>query len=363
MAGLEEGVVISRLRALDLDAVSETVGALRHAAHELFEMSSDLARVVEQLPNYWRSDDATAAVETLRSCRDGLQRGATAVEDTGAALDRLALPVQEARSHLLLFDRALSDAYRDPESALTASDAQLHLDRAESLYHDTERMIRTILWELGDSAPVGPAPDALLPIVPRQSWWERLLIGSTGFYSWRKGRDGQFVGLDEDGQVVPAHRGHAYFVETKQGGIGGLFQSITRIGRRLKIGPGASLADLTRAFSDDIVKTWAWRPGHINRHIREWFNLPKGAPVTPWMHDEFLRKVSIAAARSGKVIPGRLAKKPTHAVLHFDLETKRFLVVHFHASGPRAGEFASAFIPKPSQLDELLRRAATVKGV
>ena len=363
MTGLDEGVVIGRLRSLDLAAASDAAGALRHAAHELFEMFSDLAQVIDQIPNYWRSDDATAALETLRSCRDGLERGATAVEETAAALDRLELPVHEARSHLLLFDRAVADAYRDPESALAAGDAKLHLERGETLYHDTERMIRAILWELGDSAPVGRPPDPLLPIIPRQSWWERLLVGSPGFYSWRKGPDGKLLGLDEDGQPVPAHQGRAHFAETKQGGFGGLFRSITRIGRRLKVGPGASLSDLTQAFSDDIVKAWAWRPGHINRHIREWFNLSDDAPIAPWMHDEFLRKVSMTAARSGKVIPGRLAKKPAHAVLHFDQETKRFLVVYFHASGPRAGEFASAYIPKPHQLDELLRRAATVKGV
>ena len=52
----------------------------------------------------------------------------------------------------------------------------------------------------------------------------------------------------------------------------------------------------------------------------------------------------------------------TYAMLHFDQATKRYLVVHFHAEGKYVNEFASAFIPTKTQVDALLRRAATVSG-
>ncbi|MGH9039596.1 MAG: hypothetical protein ACRDZ3_05140 [Acidimicrobiia bacterium] len=40
----------------------------------------------------------------------------------------------------------------------------------------------------------------------------------------------------------------------------------------------------------------------------------------------------------------------------------RYLVVHFHATGKYADDFASAFVPTKAQVDALLRRAASVKG-
>jgi hypothetical protein len=71
------------------------------------------------------------------------------------------------------------------------SDVKMHLNLAETIYHDAERLVRTLLWDLGDASPVGRAPDPLLPLTPRQSWWERLLVGTPGFFTWRRGPDGR----------------------------------------------------------------------------------------------------------------------------------------------------------------------------
>lgn len=75
----------------------------------------------------------------------------------------------------------------------------------------------------------------------------------------------------------------------------------------------------------------------------------------------YAERTAVAAARSGKMLAGSLKGQKTHAVLHFDQDAKRFLVVNFHAEGRYAGDFATAFAPTPHQIDELLRRAATVR--
>lgn len=295
--------------------------------------------------------------------RRDLIRVAEALTEMAGVLDHLGAAVQEARAELATFDRIMAEAYMGTAGSEAAEIARLHLERAEHTYHDAERRVRAILWELGDSAPVAPPPEPPLPIVPKPPWWRSVLFGSSGFYAWRRGKDGRLQGFDEDGMLVPAHRGHAGWVELKQGGFGGLWRLIPGIGKRLKVvGPTASLRQLTKTFADDIARCYGWRAAHIDRHIREWYGLREGAPVPAWMKAEFLNKVATAAARSGKVIPGRLGGEATHAVLHFDQVTKRFLVVHFHARGRYAGQFATAFRPTPAQVDALLRQAATVGG-
>jgi hypothetical protein len=116
----------------------------------------------------------------------------------------------------------------------------------------------------------------------------------------------------------------------------------------------------------DVVKgSYGWRDGHIDRHVREFYNLPKGADVPPYMKDEFAKVVQAAGANSGKVFrwtlppgEGETERQATYAIIYRDPNTKKWLAVQFYQSGPRAGEFATAFEPTPSQMNRMLQENA-----
>jgi hypothetical protein len=87
-----------------------------------------------------------------------------------------------------------------------------------------------------------------------------------------------------------------------------------------------------------VTSSHGWRPGHIERHIREYYNLPPGADVPPWMRTEFTRLVRDAGANSGKVFRWSTGDSPTNAIIYRDPTTKKWIAVQFHQTGPRAGE-------------------------
>jgi hypothetical protein len=353
--------LVRRLRTLDTPTLERTATTMGAARQPLSDAQRTIHGVVTNTQEVWSSRDRAAWVRLLDACVAKLVATERAVGEMAASLRQINLESAQARKELEVFDRLAADAYMGAPGSPNL-DVARYARAAADIYHAAERRVRLELWDLGDTAPVGEAPVPPLPLTPRPSRWESLLFGPSGFYEWSKGPDGRPMGVDEDGGRVPAHRGRPEFIEIRQLGIGGLLRRVPKIGRRLKVGPQASLKELTKAFADDIANSYGWRPRHIDRHIREWYHLGRKETIPGWMRTEFLQKTARAAASSGKVIPAHLAGEPTHALLHFDQSTKRYLVVHFHAGGKYADEFASAFAPSKAQVDALLRRAATVRG-
>ena len=359
---LPEGEAVRRLRTVDVDALERTAIVMSDAASQILDTAAKVRSLMADSAPHWQSTEHDGWAEQLASTDRRLIGAGDAFEEVSSLLNWLSAEALAARTELQVFDQMVTEAYVDPAQMGDLDGALRYAERAGDGYHRAEVRVRTRWWDLGDAAPLGAPPTPPLPVTPRRSWWQSLLGGPDGYYTWGPGPGGTATGVDEDGNTVPAQRGRPAYVEVKEMGIGGLLRRIPRLSRRLGVPVRGSLKQLTKAFADDIVRSYGWRAQHIDRHIREWYGLSRKAPVEPWMKSEFLDKVASTVARSGKVIPGSLSGQPTHAMLHFDQATKRYLVVHFHASGRYAGEFASAFRPTAQQVDELLRRAATVSG-
>jgi len=309
--------LVHRLRTLDTATLERTATTMDAAGQSLSDARRTIHGVVTNTQEVWSSRDREEWVHLLAACSAKLVAAERAVGEMAASLRQIKLESEQARTELAVFDRLAADAYMGAPGSPDVDIAR-YARAAADIYHAAECRVRLKLWDVGDTAPVGEAPVPPPPLTPRASRWQSLLFGPSGFYEWSKGPEGRPMGLDEDGRDVPAHRGRPEFIEIKQLGIGGLLRRVPKVGRRMKIGPRASLKELTKAFADDIATSRGWRPDHIRRHIREWYHLHKDAPVPGWMETEFLQKVARATASSGKVIPARLAGKPTYAVLHFD---------------------------------------------
>jgi hypothetical protein len=359
---LPEGEAIRRLRTVDVDTLQRTAIVMSEAASRILVTAAKVRRLRADSAAHWQSTEHVRWAEQLASADRRLTGAGDALEEVASLLNWLSTETLAARTELQIFDRMVAEAYVNPALMGDLDGALRYAERAGDGYHRAEVRVRTRWWDLGDAAPLNAPPTPPPPPPPRRARWQSLRGGPAGYYTWGPGPGGTATGVDEDGKTVPAHRGRPAYVEVKEMGIGGLLRRLPGLSRRLRVPVRGSLTEMTEAFADDIARSYGWRAKHIDRHIREWYGLSKNAPVEPWMKGEFLKKVAFAVARSGKVIPGSLSGQPTHAMLHFDQSTMRYLVVHFHASGRYAGEFASAFRPTAQQVDELLRRAATVSG-
>ena len=68
----------------------------------------------------------------------------------------------------------------------------------------------------------------------------------------------------------------------------------------------------------------------MDRHVREFYHLKKAAVTEPWQRAEFLRIISAAGAKQGKVFTWRVPSarggtQATYAVLYNDPGTKRWV--------------------------------------
>jgi hypothetical protein len=242
-------------------------------------------------------------------------------------------------------------------------------------FRTSEVRVRDAFWKWGEAAP-GKLPVPQLPPPAEQSWWESLLFGPGPEPSWltKDGDtwhgDGEPYGYDEEGNLVPAHRaaypGEWYKYQQSGLPVGQILKWLARGGRAA--GPAFRSADEAADAMMAIVKrSHGWRPEHIDRHIKEFYRLDPdpAVPAPQWARDEFVRMMRTAGAESGKVFrwslppeAGTNVRQSTYAILHRDPNTKQWLVMQFYQSGPRAGEFATAFKPTPSQLTRMLQENA-----
>lgn len=360
--GLEE--LVARIQAIDTGALTEVAGALETGARQVEFTCLRMRGIANDVygQEQWAGAAGSAWYDHLYQGASTLSQAEYALREMAGILRELVGEAERAKATLRQVGPLAAELYKNPTNLTAKARAEQLIESACNAYHSAEKRLRDRLWRLGDSANVGDPPLPPAPLQPKPSWWEWLL----GLYPevmwsfWPK--DGKPYGVNEDGELVPAHWGMPIPMEVQEMGIGGLLRVIPRLARRVKVTPGMTADDIAKQLADDIAGSYGWRPGHIDRHIREWYGLGKDEPVPAWMKAEFLHKVSTAAARSGKVIPSRLGGQDMHAVLHYDQATKRYLAVYYHASGKYAGEFATAFRPTPAQVDELLRRGATIKG-
>lgn len=373
-----EAIAASRLNHADGDGLIRAADGM-DAAYERFRNARGrVAGVRTDLVEEW--DSASG-----RTMLDYLETVDSALAQVGGALTIMA---EKLRAHGNLINTTrdslrdlLVEGYMDP---LSVSDSDI--DALLQAFLDSERALTGDLWTYGALAPGGiPLPEP--PPRPPGSW-KTFLFGDgypAGWY-WLDA-DGEYpdpddfdfgddfdpgsydpdnplYGYDEWGNLVPAYQAAMPVpMEIQEASVGsGLLKLL---GKAVKgAGVTSSGARAIAQNADDLAalirSSYGWRPGHIDRHIREWYRLADDAPVQPWMRDEFLEMVVQSGIRQGKVfqwsLRGESGAQSTYSVLRYT--NGRWLVSQYYANGSRAGEFATAFEPTARQLARMLQQAA-----
>lgn len=371
-------IVLSRLNHADGDGLIRAADAMDTAYDRYWNARGRVAGVRVDLIDQWDSASGRTMLDYLETV-DG------ALAEVGGALTIMA---DKLRAHGRLINTTrdnirdlLVKEYQQPLS-VSSSD----IDALLQGFLDSEKALTTDLWTYGALAP-GPIPLPEPPPRPPGNWKTFLFgdgypagwfwLGADGKtpdpddYNWGEDFDpGTFdpnnplYGYDEWGNLVPAYQaGMPVPIEVQEASVGGGLlrllglaakgARVTPSGARVIAQSGDDLANLVRG-------SYGWRPGHIDRHIREWYRLADDAPVQPWMRDEFLDMIVTAGTRQGKVfqwsLRGEAGMQPTYSVLRF--HNGRWMVSQYYTNGPRAGEFATAFEPTARQLARMLQQAA-----
>jgi uncharacterized protein YukE len=395
---LEES--LARLRTTDSAQLRRGAAALETTARVADAVSAGLDGVTAQAQTTWHG----AAADTFAEYEFSLRHRLSEVSSALAAIARVL------RSHAEATDEARVDAARgfDLAAALPPDllgslgsagspwQAEQHqqqridalglLHRAAATFQTSERATRATLWSVGEQAPYGIPLPVLPPPAPR-SGWQTALLGPADVQYWTAANgmrisvepDGPaphdvdttrfdptapLYGVDEDGNVVPAFMadpsvGRDPDEPLECGSSVGLLLGF--------IATGAKSAKNVTAATEDMAalirRSHGWRPEHMDRHLREFYRLKPGAVPEPWQRAEFLRTISAAGAKQGKVFTWRVpydkgSTQATYAVLYNDPGTKRWVVVQFYKEGKRAREFATAFIPTEAQKAAMLEEIA-----
>ncbi len=384
---------VTRIRTTDAGTLRRAADALDATSRTASSVSRSLGAGAMPSRTEWRGAAADAFQAYEATVRGRLEAVHTALGVIASALRSHAAVADEVHAEA---DLGLHLAAALPPAALGSTDspwtdAQQRrndilrlLHRAAGTFQASERAMRAVLWSLGEQAPYGiPLPE-LPPPAPR-SWWQTALIGPADVQYWtaanglRVAVDAEaadhpavdtsrfdpaapLYGADEDGNLVPA------FMADPSVGTDELLENGPSVGAMLGfIARGAKAARTVEAATNDmsalIQRSHGWRPDHMDRHIREFYRLKGGAVPEAWHRADFLRIISAAGARQGKVFTWRVpydkgGTQATYAVLYNDPGTKRWLVVQFYKEGRRAREFATAFIPTEAQQAAMLKEIA-----
>lgn len=373
-----EEIVISRLNHADGDGLIRAANGMDTAYDRFWSARGRVAGVRTDLVEQWDSASGQTMLGHLETVEDALS-------EVGAALSIMS---EKLRAHGRVINSSRDEVrdlvvrgYQDP-LAVSGSDLEVPLQA----FLDSEKELTEALWTHGALAPGGiPLPE---PPPRPPGTWKTFLFGDgypAGWY-WL-GADGDYpdsddysfgddvdpglfdpdnplYGYDEWGNLVPAYQaGMPVPMEIQEASVGsGLLKLLGKAAK----GAGATSSG-ARAIgqnADDLAAlvrgSYGWRPGHIDRHIREWYRLADDAPVQPWMKDEFLEMVVTAGTRQGKVfqwsLRGESGAQPTYSVLRH--HNGRWMVSQYYANGSRAGEFATAFAVEGRQLARMLQQAA-----
>jgi hypothetical protein len=361
--------LIARVNAVDVAALEAAARALDTAAEQMASHARQVTGIVSGTLPHWQGDAAGRWLEFFTMPTANLRMATWPLNEMAGALREIAAEAEQAKGRITAAQDELGAIYMNPTDLDARARADRLIEGSANSYHAAEQRVREKLWRIGDLAPYPLPPPGPPQLSPRTSWWEDLLgpntqpvyAGEDGYHN--VGEDGKvygaeegekLYGVDEDGRSVPAHHGGPIELELEEAGLSGLIRLIPRVAGRLPANP--TVKQVAKAFADDIVKSKKWSTGRIDKHIEEWFGLPRGSTLTQKQRDEFLELVSKAAASDTPVFKSFVSGSKTYAKLQRDPATGKWLVVHFYKSN---GEFASAYAPTRKQLDALMRQAAT----
>jgi uncharacterized protein YukE len=251
---------------------------------------------------------------------------------------------------------------------------QSKVDAIAHEFHESEVRVRKALYSWGEQAPFGiPIPE--LPPKSEQAWWKDALFGEPPDTAWVTA-DGEPIamqnqgaapyGYDEDGNLVPAHQATYPGIYDPRGILGvtpgGIFKFLNRIPKTTKNPMPVTNGD---EFLEMVHNSQGWRPGHRDRHLREFYNLKPNDPIPDWMrtrYDEVIRKAGEQAPRVFNwKLKGKDGPQPTYAILYKDPDTNKWIALQFYqdVKGQKFPlHFANAVEPTAHQWDEMMRAGA-----
>jgi uncharacterized protein YukE len=228
------GELIDRVRHVDQAALEATAKGFDDAAGGLDAQRGRIHASVAVAMPQWRGKAATAWQQHLAATASRLHLAAGAMHETATVLRELARESETARATLDQARALQVQGYELPDQLGGLAEAQRQAEAAAASYHAAEQRLRARLWEIGDRAPVAPPPVPPLPSVPPIPLWARALGERAPTWYWDRGPDGQALGWDEDGNVVPAARGHPRTFELTEMGFGGLLKVLLRVAGRAR---------------------------------------------------------------------------------------------------------------------------------
>src|SRR5882757_9226276 len=369
--------LVDRVQATEADALRTTARVLGRVAGEYDRVAGEMNGVRAAASNYWQADSQKAFNSYATTLTGDLSDAAAAMRAMADALVSHASATEAAQGRLhAAAGLATAGKYAPNQTADDGTEQRWALQATHD-FHASEISVRAKLWQLGTDAPGGiPLPSR--PPEPRLNWWQSLLSQSPyGPQFWvdsrglpRAGNPHAFdprhplFGFDEDGHKVPAFMADPMAQLQMQDGIP--IAPLLRL-LRLNTGEFESIDEAEIALARSVRSATAFRPSHINQHIRDYYGLPgKGLsseipesmkpPVPEWAKTSFARVVAKASMSSNRVFEFRTGTAMTNAVLYEDQETKQFILVMFH----RSGKFATAYAPSANKLKAALEAKTLV---
>lgn len=363
--------LLARIQATDPAQLRTTAAAMDTGADAFYTIRGKVAGCTSDIVNFWKGYTFEPYYNYTTKLDSDLGGAEWALRDIATQLRKHAGVTESAQQTVMAESAMLSQAGQyasQQEYATMQQEAYQKVSGATKDFHTSEQTVRADLWATGATAP-GGIPLPKLPPVPKQAWWKDLLFGSNqpgpqywltkDGKPWTSAKDGEPYGYDEDGHLVPAYEAGPMSQQMMEDGvpIGPLIKWLARGG---KVAEDAEAAD---GLAATVARSGKWSSGDIDKHIREFYNLPGNAndPVPEWAKTEFLDLIGKSGS-AGKLftwsLRGQQGAQKTFSTLVRDPDTKQWLIAQFYADGPNAGEFATAFRPTQAQLDAMLRQNA-----
>lgn len=369
MSGPGQAELAARISATDVEALRAAARTFEGVATEAEHTVRCVDGVRVGCADYWRGRSATAFSRYGRTAGSTLSDGAVALREMAGHL----------RAHAAATEEAQAGLRHHPDT-----------DRATEVFHESEQRVRQALWRLGAAAPGGVPLPILTPAPVRHGWMESIDPTIAPVQLWLNGRGravaqqpGDFgtglpvmsasagyrpglFGYDEDGRLVPAYAADP-LASTIREDAGGL-----AISEMLEV-VFANRVDAVDYLMNRLLKSVGFRAGHINRHIRQFYNLPKHEHGTPnvvpnWAHDNFVALLRLSLEDHGRVFHWHLKsdKKDephrTFAYMYNDTRTHKWLGVEFYDEDGKLGEFATAVPLDDKQCNDMLAAEWVKKG-
>lgn len=368
--------ILSRIGATDSHQLSASAATMEKAADECQQLTGRMRGIRAGVPDSWTHGGVEEFLKYSSELIYNLSESTNAVRTVADQLRSHAAVADEAKQ--LVFTAGGLAAAQKYDSHPGGEFADYQTDAIER-FHRSEQRVREALWKFGEIAPGKiPLPQAV-PLPKETGWYSKLDPSEIGDQYWVDSNldphpaadvydeRHKLYGYDEDGNLVPAFMADPMRQRYVEGGVPlrGILQLLRIGGRTFE-----NVEEATAALRAEVAASYGFRASHIDRHIREFFNLGKASTETALevYRQQFLDLIEEAIKKSDRVFRWDLksdvkgVRAATNTIRYREPQTGRWIFVQFYADGERAGEFATAFMPTRSQMLRANRSATIVSG-